>query len=536
MNPTLSRKDAYDAIVIGAGHNGLVAAAYLAKAGLKTLVLERRPNLGGAAATEDVFPGIRINTGAIDTSLFLPEILTDLGIGTSELEFIYPPALVFSPQPGGDALTLWRDPQRAAREISAFSQKDAKSYPRFAQFVSRLAGILREILTRTPPPLPGYTYRDLVAWLPLAVKVKRLGDKDMQEFLRILPMPVSDFLDEWFETPAIKAAIGFQGVAGLFRGPRASGTTFQFLYQAMSAGAAGIRACRYVRGGTGSLSQAIANAARNFGAELVCSSPVKTICLDQRRVSGVVLESGETIPARAVLSGTDPRHTYFDLVSVAELPLQFVRQVKSIKFRGSTARVNLVLSRLPDINSAPFIPEAITGHILICPDLDDLERAYDAAKYGSIPALPCLDVLIPTLSDSSLAPNGSQVMGIDVRYAPYRLADGDWDTQREALGDQIIHMLEQYFPGLGSFIQHRQILTPLDYERDYGLAEGCITHGQMDLDQLLFMRPVAGTRGANTPLPGLYLCGSGAHPGGGVTGAPGYNAARLVLEAYRRAR
>ena len=536
MSTTSSEKGIYDAIVIGAGHNGLVTAGYLSKAGLKVLVLERRADLGGAAATEQVFPGFKINTGAINTSLFLPEILTDLGITSGQLEFIYPPALVFAPQPDGSALTLWRDPQQAALEISRYSQKDAEQYPDFIQFVARLAGILREILIRTPPPLPKYTSRDLLTWLPLALKLKRLSNKDLHEFMRVLPMPVSDFLDERFESRALKAAIGFQGVAGLHRGPRESGTTFQFLYQAMSAGEAGIGACRYVQGGTGVLSQTLADAARNHGAEIISSAAVKAVRLEGRRASGVILESGESIPARVVLSGADPRHTFFDLVGARELPLQFVRQVKSIKFRGSTTRINLVLSRLPGLNSASHQPEAMTGHILICSDLDDLERAYDAAKYGEIPDQPCLDILIPTLSDASLAPQGQHVMSIDVRYTPYRLASGDWDTQREALGDLVINVLQSYFPGIQQHILHRQVITPLDYERDYGLAEGCIHHGQMDLDQLLFMRPVAGAHGARTPLPGLYLCGSGAHPGGGVTGAPGYNAARQVLEDLRRAR
>jgi phytoene dehydrogenase-like protein len=533
MNKTISAPR-YDAAIIGAGHNGLVAAAYLAKAGLKVIVLERRAILGGVAATEEVFPGYHFNTGSDDAGLFLPEILAELGIGSSELEFNLPPTIVHSLLPGDDGLTLWRDPARTVEEIARCSPRDAENFPRFISSVDRFASILREILTLAPPPLPKFTLAEVMAWLPVGLQVKRLGDAELRQFLRILPMPVKDFLDEWFENSALKAALGFAGVMGSFQGPLASGTTFQFLYHAIGAGESGFRSSRFVRGGTGALSSALAAAARKLGAEIRTSCPVNAINLDgDRRATGVSLANGERISCRAVLSNADPRTTFLELVGAPNLPLRFVREVVNIKYRGSTARINLALKGLPDFKGISGSTDPLTGHILICPDLIYLERAYDAAKYGAISPLPALEFVIPTLLDPSVAPPGSHILSIDVRYAPYRLREGDWDAQRERLADRVVDLIAQYSPDLPGLIAHRKVLTPLDYERDYGLPEGSIYHGQMGLDQLLFMRPVGGSHGSPTPVSGLYLCGSGAHPGGGVTGAPGFNAARQLLRDIR---
>jgi len=522
-------------VIIGGGHNGLVAAAYLAKQGWHVLVLERRRVLGGAAATEEVFSGFRVNTGAGDAGLFLPQIVTDLQLQNYGLEFIESPVVALALQPDGPPLTLWRHPERAAEEIARFSEADARRYPAFLSETTRYARILDSMRTLAPPSLPKYRYGELLSWLPAGINLRRLGKRQMMAFLRMLPMPVTDFLDEWFETPLLKAALGFSGVAGSMQGPRASGSAFMFLYHAQGGREGIFRASCFVRGGSGNLSDAIASAARQHGAEICVGSGVAQILVDGDRAAGVVLEDGRQMAGRVVISGTDPRHTFFDLVGPAHLEVRFVREVKNIKFSGSTARVNLALSGLPDFAGLArtigrdALAALLSGHILLCPHLDVLERAYDDAKYGRFSNRPCLDILIPTILDASLAPPDHHLMSIDVRYAPYHLKEGDWEVQREALGNRVVETLEVYAPNIRKLILHRQVLTPLDYECQYGLPEGSIFHGQMGLDQLFIMRPVPGYARYRSPIENLYLCGSGAHPGGGVTGAPGYNAARAVL-------
>ncbi len=532
-------KNAYDAVVIGAGHNGLVAAAYLARAGLKVLVLERRAIIGGAAATQEIFPGWHADTGAVDAGLFLPEIVTELRLENYGLQFIESPALVFSPCADGAGLTLWRDPLKAQAEIARFSQADAEKYPAFLRQVSQVAGILRLIMTSTPPAIPDYRYTELLPWLRVALQVKRLGDREMMAFLRILPMPVKDFLDEWFESPQLKAALGMSAVTGSMQGPQASGTAFMFLYQAVNAGQAGFRASRFVRGGAGQLSQALAAAAQQYGAEICTGLGAGKVILEGQRAAAVLLEDGSRVQARAIVSNANPRHTFFELVGASHLPVRFVREVKNIKFRGSTARINLALSALPRFDhlamhsTQPDGNAELSGHILLCPDLDVLERAYDDAKYGRVSEQPCLDLVIPSLLDDSLAPAGQHLMSIDVRYAPYHLQTGSWGDQGEGLYERVMRTLEVYVPGIRELVLQRQVLTPLDLERQYGLPEGSIYHGQMGLDQLLFMRPVAGYGQYATPLENLFLCGAGTHPGGGLSGTPGYNAARQILKRLK---
>jgi phytoene dehydrogenase-like protein len=544
MNTTTA-KTTYDVVIIGAGHNGLAAAAYLGRAGLKVLVLERRENLGGAAATQEIFPGRseaagwHANTGAVDAGLFLPEIVTDLRLENYGLQFIESPALAFSACPGAPGLTLWRDPHQAQAEIAQFSKADAEKYPAFLRQVSQMAGILRQIMTLTPPTIPHYHFTELLPWLKVALQVKRLGNREMMAFMRILPMPVKDYLDEWFENRQLKAALGLSAVAGSLQGPQASGTTFMFLYQAVNAGQAGWRASRFVRGGVGQLSHALAAAAQQYGAEICTGLGADKILLEDGRAVAVLLEDGQQVKAGAIVSNANPRHTFFDLVGAPHLPLRFVREVKNIKFRGSTARLNLALSALPRFEDkgpgamAADKNAALGGHILICPDLEVLERAYDDAKYGRISEQPCLDLVIPTLLDDSLAPAGGHLMSIDVRYAPYHLQSGSWEDQREVLYERVIRVLDAYAPGIRELVLQRQVLTPLDLERQYGLPEGSIYHGQMGLDQLLFMRPVAGYGQYSTPVENLFLCGAGTHPGGGLSGAPGYNAARQILKQLK---
>lgn len=524
--------DHYDAIVIGGGHNGLVAAATLAKAGLKVLVLERRQVLGGAAATEAVFPGFKVNTGALDSGTFLSEIVSSLRLNKHGLTFLYSPAILHAFQPEGDGLTLWRDPRRSVEEIAHFSPADAKKYPAFLRQVSRMSAVLRQALTLTPPSLPSPALSELLPWLRPALKARRLGRGDFMELVRVLPLSIADYLSEWFEHPALKAALGATPLRGSLLGPRSPGTAALLLYQAVNASS-------FVQGGMGMLSEALAATARQYGAEVRCGVTVSKILLEDGRAAGVILEQGEQIKAGVVLSSANPRHTFFDLVGPDHLEVRFVREVKNIRFNGCLARLDLALSGLPAFRSLPEAnpdaapDERLGGHLLVCPDLDSLERAYDDAKYGRISRHPALEAVIPTLMDLSLAPAGQHLMSVNVQYAPYHLREGNWDEQGPTLAGQVIDLLEEYAPGLRSLVLDQRLLTPLDLEREYGLEEGCIYHGQMALDQMLFMRPTPASARYRTPVEGLYLCGAGAHPGGGVTGAPGLNAARAVLKAGR---
>lgn len=533
----MQRKSTYDAIIIGGGHNGLTAAAYLAKPRLKVLVLERRSLLGGAAASEVVFPGYTVNTGAVDSGLFLPEVVADLRLAKYGLQFLHSPAVVNSLQPDGTALTLWRDPQRSAAEIARFSQKDAEKYPAYVSWISTMAAVLRQAFLRTPPAIPDLPPGEMLSWLPEALKVRRLGRKELMALLRALPLPLTDFLDEWFEHPAVKAALGAAGVTGSMLGPRASGTVFMLLYQAMNAGEAGFRASSFVRGGTGALSAALEQAAKANGAEIRTDAGVAQILLEDGRASGVLLENGERLEARSILSSATPRHTFFDLVGASNLEVSFGRELKNIRYRGSTARLNLALDGMPAFRPQTAGEEAgevLSGHILVCPSLDYAEHAYDDAKYGEISQQPVLDAVIPTLLDDSLAPPGKHVMSVNIHYAPYHLREGSWEGRESELAAHALRSLDEYAPGIRQMVLHQQVLTPLDLENEYGLTEGCIFHGQMALDQLWFMRPIPGPAPYHTPIPNLFLCGAGAHPGGSVTGAPGRNAARAVLREIDR--
>jgi phytoene dehydrogenase-like protein len=519
----------YDAVIIGGGHNGLVTAVTLANAGKKVLVLEQRPVLGGAAATEEIFPGCKVNTGADDAGLFRDEIVKELFLKMQGLEFRQSPAAIFAPQPDGRALTIWQDEAKTAAAIAQFSAKDAERYPAFRQQVNQMAGVLGEMMLNTPPDLMKLDLGDLADWGKVGLKLKRLGNKAMMEFMRLLPLPAADYLDEWFESDALKGAIGAAGITGMRQGPRSGGTTLMLLYQHMQ----GFPGGRVVLGGMGKLSEVLAEAARQKGAEIRLDTAVTRIQLnDDEQATGVVLADGTEINGRVIISNADPRRTLFGLVGPQHLGPTFMRAVRNIIYRGSTAKVNLALSGLPQFNGQTS-EEQLGGRIRIAPSLTYLEKAYDAAKYGRISTEPYLEATIPTLLDPTLAPAGQHVMSITMQYAPYDLRGKDWNDEREHLGDHVINTLAQYAPNLQSLISSRQIITPLDWEQQYSLTEGSIMHGQMGLDQLLVMRPVVGWSQYRTPIANLYLCGAGTHPGGGVSGAPGYNAAQAVLQALK---
>jgi phytoene dehydrogenase-like protein len=518
----------YDAIIIGAGHNGLVAAALLAQKGKKVLLLEKRAVLGGVGATEEIFPGFKVPTGAHDAGLFQDEIVKALFLKMQGLEFRESPVLIFAPQPYGRGLTLWRDVAKSAEEIVHFSRRDGERFPAYVAQVGQMSRILQQMMLLSPPDLGDRSLAELYAWGKVGLKVKGMGNREMMEFLRVLPMPAAEFLDEWFESEALKGALGAGSVTGTMQGPRSAGTALMMLYQAAD-GRGNFRASRYVRGGIGQLAGSLAEAARQDGAEIRTGAGVSKILLRDGRAVGVRLADGQEIGASIVISNADPRRTFLDLVGAPNLEPRFVRPLRNIIFRGSTAKVNLALSGLPHFNGQTET-EQLGGHILISPSLEYIERAYDDAKYGHVSQHLFLDAVIPTVLDNTLAPAGQHILSVTVRYTPYRLRERDWDEQRSSLGDQVVGTLAQYAPDLPELILDRQVLTPLDWERVYGLTEGSIFHGQMGLDQMLVMRPVPKWSQYATPIENLYLCGAGTHPGGGITGAPGYNAARQVLK------
>lgn len=521
----------YDAIVIGAGHNGLVAAGMLAAGGNRVLVVEKRDVLGGAAATEEIFPGYRVDTGGTDAALFQETVIQRLNLRQYGLQFHESPALIFAPQPDGRTLTIWRDDARTVAEIAKFSERDAAQWPAFRQQVERFTSMLRGMLLLTPPDLASLNRNDLMSWAPLALQIRRQGGEDMMELFRVLPMAARTYLDEWFESDALKGALGGSAVTGTALGPRSAGTNLMFFYQNLG----GLLNHRFVTGGIGRLPEALAAAAQAHGATIRTGAGVEQILIDNGAAVGVQLENGEEIRSAIVVSNADPRRTLFGMVGPQHLEPDVMRHVRNIIYRGTTARLNLVIDGLPAFVGQPDEAQ-LGGRIRLSPSLDYLERAYDASKYGRFSERPYLEIFIPTLHDRLLVAGGPEAAGHQIltatmQYAPYALRDGDWQTAAKTLTTTILDALEEIAPGLRRQIIHQRLTTPLDYERYYQLTEGSIYHGQMGLDQMLVMRPIPEWSRYATPLRNLYLCGAGTHPGGGITGAPGYNAAKFILAA-----
>lgn len=521
----------WDAIVVGGGHNGLVCAAYLAKAGRKVLVLERRHLVGGAAVTEEIVPGFRFTVCSYVVSLLRPWLWRDLELARHGLQLI-PLECSFTPHLEGPGLCRWPDPELTRQEISHFSRRDAERYPQFGKSLGRLARFARHFIDHPAPEPASLRPADLVQMLGLGRALRELPDDDLELQRKLATMSAADFLDEWFESDALKAPMSCSGIIGTFLGVRSPGTAYVLLHHYMGEIDGASRAWGFARGGNGAVSEAIASAARSFGAEIRTSAAVERIRVKGGRATGVVLEGGEEIDAKVVVSGCEPRLTFLKLVGEEHLDPAFLQGIQRYKARGSSGKVNLALDRLPDFTCRPGDGLHLRGDIAVAPSIDYLERAYDDAKYGRFSRRPYLNVVVPTLLDPSMAPPGKHVMSIFVQYAPYELAEGPaaWPSQREAFGDTVVETLEEYCPGLKEAIVGRQVLTPWDLEQQFGLTEGNIFHGELTLDQILFQRPVSGWARYKTPIPGLWLCGSGAHPGGGVMGAPGGLAARALLE------
>ena len=526
----------HDAVIVGAGHNALVTAALLARTGQRVLVLERRGVIGGAAATEEIFPGCRVNVAAQDAGLFRRDIVADLGLASHGLEWVHPPAVATSLLGGADALTLWRDPARTRDEIARHSRTDAARFQEWAGYLRKMARVLRIGLDHPAPPLHDLTARERIRLLRPLLQAARVGRRTVVELLRVLPLPARDLLDDWFESDALKGMLGSTALLGASQGPSAMGGAFRLLYHATGSDPHGIRSSAFLKGGIGALARAMAAAARAHGAEIRTGAEVERIVVEDGAAIGVVLAGGEEIPAGCVVSGADPRRTFFDLVGAPRLGPEFNRKVANIRMRGTTAILHLILDALPPLSDAA---RRLAGHTLVAPTLDSLERASDDAKYGRFSPRPHLDIAVPTLHDPTLAPAGRHLASIQIRYAPFQLRqpspsaqDTGWasDTARDALVSTTLATLDDFLPGLSDRILDHRLLTPHDLETELALTCGDEYHGQMGLDQLLFMRPIAGWARYRTPVERLFLCGSGIHPGGGVTGAPGQLAAREILQ------
>jgi phytoene dehydrogenase-like protein len=524
----------YDAVVIGGGHNGLVSAAYLARAGLKTVVLEQRHVLGGAAVTEEIVPGFRFSVASYVVSLLRPEIIRELQLPRHGLD-ILPLDGTFTPL---DDDYLWRvnDHGRTVREIRRWSATDAEAYEEYGQLMVEMARFIKPILSIVPPDLTGYDPRELMSLVPLLRSFQKLPQRQQAVFVQLMTMSAADFLMQWFETQPLLATMSASGIIGTFQGIRSPGTAYVLLHHYMGEIDGAFRAWGIPKGGTGGVSLAVASAARSLGAEIRTEAPVANIIVRGGRAVGVALESGEEIHADSVLSSADVRRTFLDLVEPGILDPTFEEEVRRFKFRGSSGKVNLAIDRLPEFTCLPGQGEHLRGAISFSPSVDYMERAYDDAKYGRFSRRPYVDMIIPTLVDPGMAPPGKHVISCFVQYAPYKLDPslGTWDEQREAFGDTVIDTIAERAPNIRDVIVGRQVLTPLDIERTMGLTEGNIFQGELSLEQLFFNRPVPGYARFRTPIRDLWMCGSSTHPGGGLMGANGRIAALELLKSRGR--
>jgi phytoene dehydrogenase-like protein len=528
--------NAYDAVVVGAGHNGLTAAAYLARAGLRTLVLERREMVGGCCVTEEIAPGCRVSTTSYIASMLRPEIIRDLRLGEFGLRMVPCDPSIQVAFPDGRVVPWWAERERAVGEFKKFSARDAHTFVRVDDRLKKLARYLQPFFLEPPPEI--HT-SNLQGWLDLFRVGKRfrgISRDDVGELIALLTGSLGEFLDRNYESDVIKTLFLANSVYGKHGGPYQPGTAIGLLFHLLSGGAEEVQGFYgHVMGGMGAITQGMAQSARSLGAEIRTSVPVAQIDVHRGRARGVVLEDGTEIRASIVLSNADPKRTFLGLTPASELPADFLHAVRGIKMDGPCAKVNMVLSEEPRFIGTPasHTPLERTFYTLV-ESLEFAERCYDTAKLGEIPDELWVDCVVSSNADPSLAPAGKHILTCFVQFVPYRLRQGTWDDKRELLGDRVVRRIAQHTPNVPGAIIARQVLTPLDLERTYGLTEGNIFHGDLRLEQLFFMRPVSGWSHYRTPIAGLYLCGAGAHPGGGVTGAPGHNAAFQVLRDLKK--
>ncbi|WP_428276469.1 phytoene desaturase family protein [Candidatus Palauibacter sp.] len=529
----MSATNAYDAIIVGGGHNGLINAAYLARAGLRTVVLERRHLVGGAAVTEEIFPGFKYSVASYVVSLLRPEIIRDLRLARHGLE-ILPLESTVTPLPNGDYLGRWADHDQTRRDLYRHSPKDAEAYDDFATLMYQLAWAVKPLLGIVPPDPLSPGLRDLKTLLMLGRHARGLGEQQFHALFKLGTMSAADYLDEWFESDPLKATMSASGIIGTFLGPRSPGTAYVLLHHYMGEIDGVFRAWGFARGGNGMVSESIASSARSHGAEIRTGATVERVLTANGRATGVVLEDGEELTAKTVVSGVDPKRTFLGLLDPEELPDDLVQAIRRFRIRGSSGKVNLSLSEAPEFSCLPGGGPHLRGAFSISPSMDYLERAYDDAKYGGFSRQPYMDIVIPSMIDPGMAPPGRHVMSIFVQYAAFDIEGGWDDAKREAFGDAVVDTLSEYVPNLRDAILHRQVLTPLDMQEELGLTEGNIFHGELTPQQLFFFRPSPAWADYRTPVRGFYQCGSGTHPGGGVCGASGRLAAFEILRDLRR--
>lgn len=527
----------YDAIVIGAGHNGLVCGAYLAKAGLKVVVLERREVVGGACVTEEVWPGYKVSTASYVNSLLQPQIIADLELERYGFE-MYPFDFLFHPFPDGRYLVLWDSAKKACEEIAKFSKRDAEAFPDFQQFRKEAAAFLRELMWVTPPNPTSGRLRDVRSLLALGWKFKKFGRKAFR-FIDLMTESISAFLDRWFESDHVKTALAWSGSVGTFAGPRTPGTAYVLLHHATGGGQRGAQGgWGFVRGGMGTISRAIAQSAERHGATIRTRAEIERILVRDGRAVGVALKDGEEIRGKFVVSNADPKRTFLRMLGADELDPEFVKEVRNLKTFSTAFKMNLAVEEPPRYTA--FDPKVIgapyPAYIHIAPSIAYLEKAYDDAKYGRPSDRPFISPLLPTSADPALAPPGRHIVNIFGGHAPYSLEGTTWEAERDKFADRVIDTLAEYAPNVKHTILHRQLLLPPDLEEIFGMTHGHIFHAELSLEQLFFMRPVPGYADYRSPIRGLYMCGSATHPGGGVMGVPGYNAAREILIDWRRGR
>ena len=529
----------YDAILIGAGHNGLVCAAYLAKAGLDVLVLESRHLVGGATVTEELHPGFKYSVCSYVVSLMRPQILEDLDLPRHGFELL-PLDGTMTPMKNGDYLMRWHDAAETRHELMRHSPADAEAYEDYARRMYHMAMTVRPILGAIPPDPTSFAPGNLAEMLSLGKTFHRQKDH-LYELAKLMTMSSADYVEQFFETPALQATLSASGIIGTFLGPRSPGSAYVMLHHYMGEIDGQFRAWGFPRGGMGGVAEALRSAAESFGAEVRTDAPVERILTRGGKAEGVVLAgSGEEIRAKAVVSSLDPKRTFDHLVERREVDPTFLAWIDRFKIRGSSAKVNLSLDALPEFTCLESVRKRgesvlpyLSGALSMSPSISYLERAFDDAKYGRFSKHPYMDIVIPSLIDPAMAPPGKHVMSIFCAYAPYDLAEGTWNDHREAFGDAVVDTLSEYAPNLKDIILHRQVVTPLDLEQTFGLTQGNIFHGELTLEQLFFLRPAAGWARFKTPVRKLYMCGSGTHPGGGVMGAPGQLAAKIILEDLR---
>ena len=524
----------YDVVVIGGGHNGLVNAAYLAKAGKKVLVLERRGVLGGAAVTEEIVPGFLFSECSYVVSLLRPEIIRELDLPRHGLE-ILPLDGTFSPMLNGDYLWRVNDHAKTQREIRRHSRLDAEAYDEFSKMMTPMCRFVKPMLSMIPPDPTTLNPKDLKQLHFMLQRFRELSSDERYTLIQLMTMSSADFLDQWFETDVLKSTMSASGIIGTFLGIRSPGTAYVLLHHYMGEIDGAFRSWGFSRGGTGQISNAIASAARELGVEIRTKAAVDKIIVKNGRACGVALKSGEEFTANVVSSSVDPHLTFEVFLDPKELPADFVESVKRYKFRGSSGKVNIALNGLPNFRALPGVGAHLRGAMSISPGMEYMERAYDDAKYGHYSQRPYIDMVIPSLTDPSVAPPGKHVMSCFVQYAPYKLAEGTWDDQREAFGNNVIDTIAEHAPNIKDIIIEKQVLTPLDLEREFGLTQGNIFQGELSLEQLFFLRPVPGWAYYRTPIDNLFMCGSATHPGGGIMGANGRIASQVILKEWKKA-